>query len=571
MTAAQSHSSLQVEPLSETGNHSWVPIAIASLGAAVLIYWTSAGKTLWVDEEMLGLNVRFRPLSSFWGPLWLNQAAPLGWMFVERLILMTLGTGERAARLLTTVFGVATLATAAWIGRRWMSSVGACILVALCASGEWMVFFTLELKHYSGDTFFALLLPALAAWALERADESDSTSRRVTIWWLAASIGMWFSNGAVFVTPACAVILIAILWRRRGWRIAFHASLPGGLWVASFALIYAIELRHAAANAYLKEYWSFAYPPTPRGLSATLSWWWKQLGPFAVKPGGCQLGIWLWVLWTAGVLFPIGTRRTLALMFATVPLSAVALATAHVVPTFERLALWVVPALYVGVALSGDTGAALVPRFVSRGRAALGLAGPALLMLAAFVVCADVVRQGEVALEARTTRSNYGLDDRSSIRWLLAAHVPGDLVATTHFGLAGLWWYSAANISDVDRSTHLADGSPLYELGHVPAEGNCDQARNEMADALRGHRRVVVYLGFRMNVLPVGFDDFVMAELSRRGALVGFKSFADLSRIAIFDLRQAPDSAGAFPTFSRETVTPPTIPGCVTLTPARRW
>src|SRR5262249_47843395 len=104
MTATTTNTDLCRDPPREKGNHSPVPIAIAVLGAGVLIYWTSMGKTLWVDEEMLGLNARFRPFSAFWGPLWLNQSAPLGWLLLERLILMTLGTGERAARLLTTVF-----------------------------------------------------------------------------------------------------------------------------------------------------------------------------------------------------------------------------------------------------------------------------------------------------------------------------------------------------------------------------------------------------------------------------------------------------------------------------------
>jgi hypothetical protein len=134
----------------------WIPTLTALAGAAVLIYWTSTARPLWVDEEMLLLNVRDRAFSELAGPLWLDQSAPLGWLAMERLALLTLGTGERAVRLLTVIFGTATLLTGAWIGRRWMSPFGATVLVLLCAIGEWLVFFTLELKHYSADTFFAL-------------------------------------------------------------------------------------------------------------------------------------------------------------------------------------------------------------------------------------------------------------------------------------------------------------------------------------------------------------------------------------------------------------------------------
>jgi hypothetical protein len=565
MTTAALHPHTQAHTESDQGNRSWVPIAIALLGVGVLIYWTSTARPLWVDEEMLGLNARYRSFSQFAGALWLDQSAPLGWLLLERLVLLTLGAGERAARLLTLFFGAATLATATWIGRRWMTSIGAAVLVSLCAFGEWIVFFTLELKHYSADAFFALWLPALAAWVSE-----DVSRRRIVVWWLVATIGMWLSNGAIFVTPACAIVLIAVAWQRRGWRQASLVALNGLAWTISFALCYELELRHATANAYLRNYWAFAFPPTSRGVVATMSWWLDQLGPFAVKPAGCQLPVLFWVVWAFGIVFAIRTRRALSLMFASVPASAAVLATLHIVPTFERLAVWAVPALYVGIALCADTGATLLPRYVSRGRA-LMLTGPAALILATFVVCADVVRFGERALEYRSPRSNYGLDDKSSIRWLLNSHRPGDAVVTTHFGLAGLWWYSGANISDIDRSMYLADGSPVFEIHHIPAENGCERWRDDMTAALGGHSRVAVYLGFRMNVEPVGFDDLVIEELSRRGTLVGFKPFADVSRVAVFELKRAPDHRGGPQEVPHESVARTTIPGCVSITPARRW
>ena len=97
---------------------SWVAPAIAIAGAALLIYWTGRARPLWLDEEMLGLNVRSRGFADLAGALWLDQSAPLGWLALERLIMLVFGTGERSVRLLTTVFGSGTLAVAVWIGRR---------------------------------------------------------------------------------------------------------------------------------------------------------------------------------------------------------------------------------------------------------------------------------------------------------------------------------------------------------------------------------------------------------------------------------------------------------------------
>ena len=268
----------------------WLPFVVALTGSAVLLYWTGTARPLWVDEEMLLLNVRDRGFLELAGPLWLDQTAPLGWLALERLMLLTLGRSEPALRLLPVGFGIATLVTVAWIGRRWMGVVGATVFVALCATGQWLVFFTLELKHYSADLLGAVLIPALAAWAIEDdAAFPDRASRRISRWWMAAALAQWFSNGALFVTPLCATVVAVCVARRRDRR-AVAAMLTGGaVWSALFAANYAIVLRHASANTYLREYWAFAFPPVTEGMSATLAWMGHWFSSFAVKPAGTDI------------------------------------------------------------------------------------------------------------------------------------------------------------------------------------------------------------------------------------------------------------------------------------------
>ena len=123
---------------------------------------------MWVDEEMLALNVRDRGFLHLAGPLWLDQSAPLGWLALERLLMLLLGTGERAVRALTVLFGTRHADDGVVDRAAVDDGVGAAVLVALCGTGEWLVFFTLELKHYSADAAGALLVPALAAWVSTR-------------------------------------------------------------------------------------------------------------------------------------------------------------------------------------------------------------------------------------------------------------------------------------------------------------------------------------------------------------------------------------------------------------------
>jgi hypothetical protein len=546
----------------------WLPWLAVLAGSANFIYWTALSRPLWVDEEMLLVNVRDRGFLRLTGPLWLDQSAPLGWLVVERALLLTLGPSEPAVRLLTIAFGIAMLITAGWIGRRWMSPIGATVLVVLCAIGQWPVFFTLELKHYSADMFGSLLIPALAAAAIERASGPDAIGKRVAGWWIAAALAQWFSNGALFVTPLCALVLLVFV-ARTGDRRASIAALAGGcVWLLSFAVNYALVLRHASANAYLKNYWAFAFPPTSEGASATLAWFGDQFGRFAVKPGSTGLPQLFWLAWLAGVIFVavFTSGRRHGLMIATVPFAAIGLALLHVLPPFERLALWVVPSIYAGIGYSADAAVALFTIRPVRMRA-IRIAAAAAIAAVTFAVSRDIVARGVYELQVRP-RSNYGLDDRSSIRFLLANHRPGDAVLTTHFGLAGLWWYAGLRPPDEGEQARLADGSPVFEIGHVPPDVGCGEGRT-LDTALRGRARAAIYLAFRMNVEPPGFDRLVLREARRRWALDTFKPYAEASRVAIFDLARAPSDAELVP--GAEPDTAPPLEGCVEVRPARRW
>src|SRR5436305_8532033 len=112
---------------------------------------------------------------------------------------------------------------------------------------------------------------------------------------MVAAVSVWFANGAVLVAPACALVLSIAALRRGGLRLASRLLGIGVVWLASFALSYFVVLRHALANAYLRNYWSFAFPPVSDGTAATFKWLIAQLAPFAVKPAGSGLPHLFWI------------------------------------------------------------------------------------------------------------------------------------------------------------------------------------------------------------------------------------------------------------------------------------
>jgi hypothetical protein len=533
---------------------------VAFTGGLLFIYQWAVARPLWLDEQMIALNIRERTLSDLAHGLWLGQSAPFGWLAAERAVLLTFGDGERAMRAVPLLFALGTVVAAWWIGRRWMNGPAATLLVLVCSFGQWVSFYSLELKHYSADVFWSLLLPALAAWALEESEENGTAFRRAPVWWLFAAVGQLFSNGALLVTPGVAAVLFVLIGIRHGARRAAFFAGFGLLWIASFALHYLVAIRHALSSAYLGEYWTFAFPPQGHGAKAVLLWLFAQGRPLALKPGGT--GLWL-LFWGAALWgFAWTRKRALGLLFFVVAASAFVFAAMRLVPMYERLSLWMIPSMYVGVALLLDRsmenlrGAVRRPtRFVSLIAAAMGCA-------AACVVAADVVWKGISDFKgARPPDANHRLDDRSTARWLIQQVQPGDVLVTTHLALPALWWYGNLQVVEAERpGRSQPEHVRLLEVSYEPDKARC--ARSELADHLYGASRALVFYGFRFDDVPKGFDELLLHELSDAGAITEFRAFAGDSRAAVVDLRAR--AAPVAPSSSAPS-------GCVLARPARRW
>lgn len=544
-----------------------VPVLVALVGIGLDIHQWANALPMWLDEEMIALNLRDRSLAALAGPLWLGQAAPFGWLALQRAIVLTLGTGERALRLVPVLFGMATVTAALWIGRRWMGWIGAAALVLLCSISQQLSHFSFEVKHYSADGFWALLLPALAVWAIE-AHASNERTRRTRIWWVAAAVGHWFANGALLVTPGCVVILLAIVWRRDGRRAAVTFALGAVIWLVSFAVHYQLSLGATHNSTYLREYWTSALPPASAGLAGTAQWLMNRLKPLASDPAGTSFWVSLWLSAVCG--FALSFSPALGAMFATVPISAFALAGLGIVPLHERFSLWIVPALYVGVAL-------LIDRLMRLGREASPLPQRpwprlvvAVLVLSVlfveYALCADIYRRGRRDLEIPSPGHKHYLDDRAAVRWLMRHRQPGDAVMTTRQGWPAVWWYGQIHVPDENGvGSRMPDGGALYEMVHLPAGSDC---QHELLHLRKDHHRVLVYLGFRD--VPEGFDDLLVRSLDQLGAVTAVAEFAYLGRALVVEIG-APASRNVIEPSRRTAGEQTRLGGCVGVQPARRW
>ena len=540
------------------------PATLAAFGGALLrLQDWAAGRPLWLDEQMVALNIRDRPMSELAGALWFDQSAPLGWLATQRAAMLAFGVSETALRFVPMLFGIAVLAAALWIGRRWLTTTAACVLLLLCSLGEWVFHYSLELKHYSADLFFALILPALVVWTTE-GDSPGQRLRRASVWWGVAAAGLWWANGAVFVAPACALALVISLWRIDGRKNATVFAIAGLFWLASFAAHYYLALRFTLENDQLREGWSFAMPPLGAGLIDTARWLLSQAETFTTRPGGSELTALFWAVFLTGVVF--ARPRLFGQLVAVVTLSLCVLAAMRLVPLYERLAIWVVPSLYLGIALCVDAGIR-AGRNAYLQRRHVRAATAALVIAAVLWLCGNVATVGWRAIQiGRSDNSNHQLNDRMAVEWLVTQHEPGDVVLATRLALPAVWWYAGAPVSPPAMGGSLRDRIPILEVDHVEQGRGCHS--DELRSTLLAYRRALVYLGFRFDDVPSGFDDFLLQELGRIGRVTESQRFPGVTRALVVDIvppRQ--QFARATPLLDSPTATT----GCISVRAARRW
>ena len=191
---------------------------IVALGLAFRAIQYAADRSLWLDESMLALNLLHRSAAGLTRTLDYAQAAPLGFLELEKLATHAFGDSELALRVLPLICGLASVPLFAALALRLLRPAPALLatLVFACAAGP--VYYASEVKQYSGDLAVAIGLTLLAVLFLDGALSGWAQ----VVASLAGAAAMFLSHASVFVAGGIALALAANACLRRD-RKAFEA------------------------------------------------------------------------------------------------------------------------------------------------------------------------------------------------------------------------------------------------------------------------------------------------------------------------------------------------------------
>lgn len=314
-----------------------------SFGLALRLRQYALNLSLWLDEAMLALNITGRNFATLARPLDYDQGAPLGFLWIEKLMQGILGDHEYSLRLFAFLAGCLALFVLWRVARQIIQPVGVFFVLLILASSSQMVFYSAQVKQYMVDVLVTLLLYLLALDLLKKELPKQK-------YWLAALLGglsIWMSHPAVFTLGGIGTVLIISAGWKKDWHRCQAYLAVGAFWALNFAVLYFAQYRNLAANTFLTGFWADDFMPL--SLSAP-GWTLDHLAGLIRIPGGIGREIpasVILILLGAGLLSLYWREKNWAWMFTLSLVFTLVASGLSKYPFGGRLGLYAVPGLMI--------------------------------------------------------------------------------------------------------------------------------------------------------------------------------------------------------------------------------
>ena len=237
----------------ESAQQAVVWIAWLTIGVGILLRLAQyvANRSLWLDEAYLALNISQRSFAGLLQPLDYGQAAPVGFLLLEKLFVTMFGNTDYVLRLVPLLCGVASIILFRELALRYVGQRAALIALAMFAISDTLIYYASELKPYSSDVTMTLALLLIATVIYDE----GWTIGRVALFGLVGALAVWFAYPVAFVLAGIGVVLFVTYALRRDWPSVVKLVYTGVVWLVSFAAYFVVSLRYVSQSEYLRSYW----------------------------------------------------------------------------------------------------------------------------------------------------------------------------------------------------------------------------------------------------------------------------------------------------------------------------
>ncbi len=339
-------SRLRVEPAA---------LIVVVIGIALRLLQFFIDRSLYIDEAALSLNLRDRGwLELFTQPLDHGQTAPIGFLALQKLAMLLMGTGEQVQRIIPLLAGIASVPLFYHLARRFLSGLALLGVLVLFASSVPLVFASALAKPYALDVLAAVVLLGMGA----QLAASGSIRAHSIMFGCTAGIASLLSQPSVLLTSGMLAGLLLLSIARADYGRSVGVVLAGAIWAigALPAVIYAMNTLDPQGREYMLDFWAAGFAPLPPATPEQWLWYPRALLRLVGSTLNALPALPLVVLFMLGMIMS-ARRRPVLFALAAGPLLATLGASAAMLYPWSiggvgmsgRVLLFLAPIVLLGV------------------------------------------------------------------------------------------------------------------------------------------------------------------------------------------------------------------------------
>jgi len=225
-------------------------------------------RSLTEGEAALALNIVQRSYAQLLKPLDYVQAAPVGFLLIQKSISSLFGANEYGLRLFPLIAGVAALFFFYEVGKKIISRQSLIIGLVLFAVGDHLIYFASEVKQYSSDVLIALLI----IWLTMLVFNKGFNIKYLLLFGFIGGLCLWFSHPALFVFGGSLVTMFLYILHKRSYTKIPGLAFATIFGLGSFVINYLVTLSDLSQSKNLMTFWQKSFMPLPPTSLTDLKW-----------------------------------------------------------------------------------------------------------------------------------------------------------------------------------------------------------------------------------------------------------------------------------------------------------
>jgi len=222
-------------------------LVILLLGIGFRLFQYFYNRSLWMDEVYLCSSfTHLGYLDLATQNLDYDQKAPIGFLWIVKLMVDQFGYNEMSLRLIPLFSGMISLFVFSRVCKSFLTQHGRIIAMVIISFSPALIYHSVEIKQYSTE-FLATIL-CLYLFTIY---ENNNEWQKKILWGIFGGILVWFSFSVIFILAGLAVGLTVNSFIKRDWQRLKFNMLPFSIWLLSFVTNYLLFTHKHAESQWI--------------------------------------------------------------------------------------------------------------------------------------------------------------------------------------------------------------------------------------------------------------------------------------------------------------------------------